>query len=137
MGDGLIVDGIGGHVATLPRRLDGHKQEPRTSGIIGAVDRAQISAHLATLDGVREQATGGRTTWRVQGRLVGRLEDDETLLVRSRHVDRERLVRDQPDVFYVTPAIEAHHKVLVHLPAADPDDVRRVLSAAWELQHRG
>jgi hypothetical protein len=33
--------------------------------------------------------------------------------------------------------IEAHHKVLVHLPVADPEAVRRVLTAAWELQHRG
>ena len=101
------------------------------------MDRAVLDEHLATLAGIREQVTGGRTTWRVQGRLVARLEDDETLLLRSQPADRERLVRDQPDVFYVTPAIESHHKVLVHLPAADADDVRRALGAAWELQHRG
>ena len=101
------------------------------------MDPADVSEHLAGLDGVREQATGSRTTWRVHGRLVARLEDEETLLVRSLTPDRERLVADDPDAFYVTPAIEAHHKVLVHLPAADPDAVRRVLTAAWELQRGG
>ena len=98
------------------------------------VDHAWISEHLASLEGVHPQVTGSRTTWRVQGRLVARLEDDETLLVRALPADRERLAARQPDAFYVTPAIEAHHKVLVHLPLADPDDVRRVLTAAWELQ---
>lgn len=95
-----------------------------------------ISAHLATLAGIREQATGARTTWRVDGRLVARLEDDDTLLVRSMPVDRERLVARLPDVFYVTPAVEGHHKVLVHLPLADPDVVRHVLTGAWDLQRR-
>ena len=97
---------------------------------------AWISEHLASLEGVREEVVGARTTWRVQGRLVARLEDDQTLLVRSQLVDRERLAARLPDAFHVTPAIEAHHKVLVHLPLADPDDVRRVLTAAWELQRR-
>ncbi len=98
------------------------------------MDVSAITTHLETLDGVREQATGSRRTWRVRGRLVARLEDDETLLVRSMAADREQLVAADPETFYVTPAIEAHHKVLVHLPAADTDAVRRVLTAAWELQ---
>jgi len=98
------------------------------------MDVAAVAEHLATLDGVRETRVGGRRTWQVRGRLVARLEDDETLLVRSRAPDRERLVDAAPDAFYVTPALEAHHKVLVHLPVADADAVRRALSAAWELQ---
>jgi hypothetical protein len=102
--------------------------------MIGCVDLSWISDHLASLEGVREQAEGSRTTWRAQGRLVARLEDGETLLVRASLADRERLAARLPDAFYVTPAIEAHHKVLVHLPLADPDDVRRVLTAAWEMQ---
>ncbi len=98
------------------------------------MDHAAISEHLTSLEGVREEVAGSRTTWRVQGRLVARLEDAETLLVRSLPADRERLAARLPDAFYVTPAIEAHHKVLVHLPLAEPDDVRRVLTTAWELQ---
>ena len=101
------------------------------------MDAADVEEQLEGLEGVRSRRDGSRTTWRVQGRLVARLEDGETLLVRSRRSDRERLVAADPDAFYVTPAIEAHDKVLVHLPAADPDNVRRVLAAAWELQHRG
>jgi hypothetical protein len=101
------------------------------------VDRSWIGEHLASLEGVREEVSGARTTWRVRGRLVARLEDDETLLVRSLPAERERLAARLPDAFCVTSAIEAHHKVLVHLPLADPDDVRPVLTAAWEMQREG
>jgi hypothetical protein len=101
------------------------------------VDHSWIGEHLATLEGVRAEVSGSRTTWRVDGRLVARLEDEQTLLVRSLPADREWLAARLPNAFYVTPAIEAHHKVLVHLPRAQPDDVRRVLTAAWELQRRG
>lgn len=100
------------------------------------MDAADVGATLDGLEGVRSHQDGTRTTWRVQGRLVARLEDPETLLVRSLRRHRERLVAAEPDAFYVTPAIEAHDKVLVHLPAAGAEAVRRVLSAAWELQHR-
>ncbi|MBM7513441.1 hypothetical protein JOD65_002985 [Nocardioides cavernae] len=98
------------------------------------MDAAAIEEHLAGLEGVRSRTDEGRTTWRVSGRLVARLEDAETLVVRSLPDDRERFAAEDPDAFYVTPAIEAHHKLLVHLPAADDDAVRRLLTAAWELQ---
>lgn len=98
------------------------------------MDLTWISDHLSALDGVREDVSGSRTTWRVEGRLVARLEDEHTLLVHARPADRERLAARLSDAFYVTPAIEDHHEVLVHLPLADPDDVRPVLTAAWELQ---
>ena len=98
------------------------------------MDYAWIGEHLATLEGIREEVSGSHTTWRVQGRLVARLEDERTLLVHSLPADREWLAARLPDEFYVTPAIEDHHEVLVHLPLAEPDDVRRVLTSAWELQ---
>lgn len=98
------------------------------------MDVAAIEEHLAGLEGVCSRADGGRTTWRVGGRLVARLDDAETLVVRSRPDDRERFVAEDPDAFYVTPAVEAHHKLVVHLPAANDDAVRRALTAAWELQ---
>ena len=98
------------------------------------MDVSTVADHLASLDGVRESRTGSRRTWRVAGRLVARLEDHETLLVRSPAPERERLVAADPDAFYVTPAVEAHDKVLVHLPAVGADAVRRALTAAWQLQ---
>lgn len=99
------------------------------------MDPADVEQHLAGLDGMRSRTVDGRTTWTLRGRLVARLEDGETLLVRSLPPEREKLVASHPDAFYVTPAVEAHHKVLVHLPIADADDVRAALTAAWHLQH--
>lgn len=100
------------------------------------MDAAAIEEHLAGMEGVRASTDRGRMTWRVRGRLVARLEDAETLVVRCLPSDRERFVAEDADAFYVTPAVEAHHKVLVHLPTADDDAVHRVLTAAWELQKR-
>ncbi len=98
------------------------------------MDAAAIEEHLAGLEGIRMSTDGGRATWRVGGPLVARLEDAETLVVRCLSADRERFVAEDPDAFYVTPAVEAHDKVLVHLPKVDDDAVRRALTAAWGLQ---
>lgn len=47
------------------------------------MDIAAIEPHLAGLEGARTQVDGSRATWRVNDRLVARLEDAETPLVRS------------------------------------------------------
>ena len=98
------------------------------------MDLDQVRDHLAGLDGVREQRRDGRTGWYVGGRMVARVEDDETLVVRSELVDRERLVDDHPDTFSVTPPLEAHRKVLADLRRGDDVAIRAALTAAWELQ---
>jgi hypothetical protein len=100
------------------------------------MDLDQVRDHLAGLDGVKEQRRDGRTGWYVGGRLVARVEDDETLVVRSGLDDRERLVDDHPDTFSVTPPLEAHLKVLADLRRGDDAAIRAALTAAWELQHR-
>ena len=100
------------------------------------MDISEVSEHLSTLTGVREQRRDGRTGWYVDGRLVARLEDDETLLVRSEFTDREHLVETLPDTFSVTPRMESHMKVLADLRRGDPDAIRAAITAAWELQRR-
>ena len=98
------------------------------------MDLAQVRDHLADLDGVREQRRDGRTGWYVGGRLVARVEDDETLVVRSGLDEREALVDAHPDTFSVIPPLEAHLKVLVDLRRGDDAAIRAALTAAWELQ---
>jgi len=100
------------------------------------MDISEVREHLSTLTGVREQRREGRTGWYVDGRLVARQEDDETLLVRSDLEDREHLLEALPDTFSVTPRMEGHMKVLADLRRGDPDAIRAAVTAAWELQRR-
>ena len=100
------------------------------------MDVDQVAEHLAGLDGVRERRRDGRRGWYVGGRLVARVEDDETIVVRSDLPARERLVDAHPDTFSVTPPLEAHMKVLADLRRGDPAAIRAALTAAWELQRR-
>jgi len=97
------------------------------------MDLDQVRDHLAGLDGVREQRRDGRVGWYVAGRLVARVEDDETLVVRSDFAERERLVDAHPDTFSVPP-LEAHMKVLADLRRGGDAAIRAALTAAWELQ---
>ncbi len=98
------------------------------------MDLDDVRRHLTGLDGVKEQRRDGRTGWYVGGRMVARVEDDETLVVRSELDAREALVDAHPDTFSVTPPLEAHQKVLADLRRGDPVAVRDALTAAWELQ---
>ena len=98
------------------------------------MDLDQVRDHLGGLDGVRERRVGGRTGWYVGGRLVARVEDDETLVVRSEVAVRERLVDAHPSTFSVTPPLEAHMKLLADLHRGDAAAIRSALTAAWELQ---
>lgn len=98
------------------------------------MDLDAVRVHLAGLAGVKEQRRDGRTGWYVAGRMVARVEDDETLVVRSSFDDRERLVDAHPDTFSVSPPLEAHLKVLADLRRGDASAIRAALTAAWELQ---
>ncbi len=92
-------------------------------------------ARIATgLEGVRARTRQGRRGWYLDGRLVARAEDDNTLVVRSDFGARERLVEEHPEIFTVTPQLEAHMKVLLDLDAATHEVLTDALEAAAELQ---
>lgn len=95
-----------------------------------------IGRHLDRLDGVRRRESSGRTGWYLDGRLVARVEDEETLLIRSDFADREHLVDAHPETFYVTPRAAAHQKVMADLRRGDPGAILEALDAAWYLQRR-
>ncbi|WP_432478586.1 hypothetical protein [Nocardioides sp. GXQ0305] len=98
------------------------------------MDLDQVCDHLSGLDGVREQQRDGRTGWYVGGRLVARVEDEDTLVLRCDFDERERLVDAYAGTFSVTPHLEAHMKVLADLRRGDATAIRSALTAAWELQ---
>lgn len=98
------------------------------------IDLDLLARHALSLDGVRERGSGRRRGWYYDGRLVARLEDDESVVVRCDFDSREVLLVERPETFSVPPRLESHQKVLVDLVRGDPDSALAAVTAAWELQ---
>lgn len=94
-------------------------------------------AHAALAhERVRVQTRGGLLRWEVDGRLLARQLDADTVVVRCDFEVREQLVQRHPETFTVQPRFEAHQMVVVELATARPEAVTRAVRAAWELQRK-
>lgn len=96
----------------------------------------EVGGYAESLPGVTRKGTEARPAWYVNNRLVVRLHDANTLVIRVPLSKRERLLADCPDAFGVPPRMEAHHKVEAYLDAAQPEAVRRAIDLAWEMQQQ-
>ena len=94
----------------------------------------EVGEHAESLPGVKRKGTTARPGWYVDDRLVARLADPTTLVVRVPLSRREELLEAHPTTFGVTPRMESHHKVEAYLDRADPAGVRRALELAHEFQ---
>lgn len=56
-----------------------------------------------------------------------------TLVVRCDLDDRERLLEDAPDTYYVTDYYQPHPVVLVRLAQLDPHALRDLLAVSWRM----
>jgi hypothetical protein len=59
--------------------------------------------------------------------------DADTLVVRMEHEDRQYLLEDAPDTYYVTEYYERHPVVLVRMELLEQDALRDLLSVSWRL----
>lgn len=98
------------------------------------IDLERLGRHALSLDGVRERGAGRRRGWYCDGRLVARVEDDQSVVVRCAFDTREDLLAGHPETFSVPPRLESHQKVLVDLLRGDTDSALAAVTAAWELQ---
>lgn len=96
----------------------------------------EVAAYAESLAGVKRKGTEARPAWYVDDRLVVRLDDPGTVVIRVPLHEREALLRAHPDTFGVPPRMEAHHKVEAYLAEAEPDAVRRAIELAWQMQRR-
>jgi len=96
----------------------------------------EVGRYAESLPQVKRKGTESRPAWYVDDRLVVRLHDANTLVIRVPLSKRESLLESYPDSFGVPPRMEAHHKVEAYLDRAPPPAVRRAIDLAWEMQHR-
>ena len=83
---------------------------------------------------VKRKGTTARPAWYVHDRLVVRLIDKTTAVIRVPLSKRESLLATYPTSFGVPPRFEAHHKVEAYLDRAEPRAVRAAIDLAWEMQ---
>ena len=67
------------------------------------------------------------------GLATHRSADPETLVVRVSVEERQWLMEDAPETYYVTDYYEKYPLVLVRLSRIDPDALRDLLSVSWRL----
>ena len=96
----------------------------------------EVGAYAESLPGVKRKGTATRPAWYVDDRLVVRLQDPTTVVVRVPLSKREALLVEHADTFGVPPRMEIHHKVEAYLEHADPAAVRTAIRLAWEMQRR-
>jgi len=96
----------------------------------------EVGRHAESLASVKRKGTASRPAWYVHDRLVVRLQDPDTLVIRVPLSQRERLLETYPGSFGVPPRMEAHHKVEAYLDRADPAAVHEAIDLAWDMQRR-
>jgi hypothetical protein len=67
------------------------------------------------------------------GLATHRSAEQETLVVRVGVEEREHLLEDAPDIYYLTDYYRNHPVVLVRLSQIDSDALRDLLSMSWRL----
>jgi hypothetical protein len=96
----------------------------------------EVGRYAESLSQVKRKGTESRPAWYVNDRLVVRLQDPNTLVIRVPLSKRESLLDAYPESFGVPPRMEAHHKVEAYLDQAQPRAVRTAIDLAWEMQRR-
>ena len=95
-----------------------------------------VARYAESLPGVKRKGTESRPAWYLHDRLVVRVQDHDTLVIRVPSSKRESLLERYPDSFGVPPRMEAHHKLEAYLDHAPAHAVCEAIDLAWEMQRR-
>jgi hypothetical protein len=85
-----------------------------------------------TLPGVEEGTSYGTPAWKVKGKLFARQhQDGESLVIATDFADREALMEEDPETFYITDHYLNYPWVLVRLAKLRADQLPDLLRQAW------
>jgi hypothetical protein len=90
------------------------------------------------LDGVEESTAYGSPCLKVGGHMfacvaINKQAEPNTLMIRLSSVEeREALIAEQPEVYYLKPHYEPYPCVLVRLGRVHADALRELLHGAWQ-----
>jgi hypothetical protein len=87
-----------------------------------------------SLNKVEEGTSYGTAAFKAGGKLFARLkEDNESLVVRTTFEERDEMMADDPETYYITDHYLKYPWVLVRLPKVHPDAMRDLLKRACRL----
>jgi hypothetical protein len=85
-----------------------------------------------SLENSEEGKSYGTAAFKVRGALFLRLkEDGESLVVRTDFEQRDALIAEDPETYYITDHYLKYPWVLVRLSRIDPDAMRDLIRMAW------
>jgi hypothetical protein len=85
-----------------------------------------------SLDNVEESTSYGTPAFKVKGALFARLRDDIGALVVHMSIDdRDALMADDPETYFITDHYLNYPWILVNLARVHPDAMRDLLRSAW------
>jgi hypothetical protein len=86
------------------------------------------------LDHVEEATSYGTPAFKVGGAMLARLRDDiGALVVRMSIDDRQELMAEDPETYFITDHYLNYPYILVNLARVQPDAMRDLLRGAWKL----
>ena len=83
------------------------------------------------LPGVEEGKSYGTPAFRVGGKFLVRLREDDEIAIRVEYAAREVLMGADPETFYITEHYRCYPAMIVRLSRVDPEDLRKLLEEAW------
>lgn len=109
-------------------RADNSRRRPH------GVSFAEASKFARTLPGVSESTSYGTPALKVKGKLFARLQEDgETLVLRMDSVNRDFLLHDEPNLFFLTDHYVNYPWILLRLTRVTMKRLRELLEDARRL----
>jgi hypothetical protein len=94
----------------------------------------EIRTMAVALGGVEEATSYGTPAFKVGRTMIARLRDDiGALVVRMSIEDRQELIAEDPETYFVTDHYLNYPYILVNLARVQPDAMRDLLRGAWKL----
>ena len=93
-----------------------------------------VLAAPAGLPEVEQSTSYGTPALKVRGKLIARLKDADTLVLRCPMEEKEVLLDAEPAIFFETPHYHGWSAILIRLAAIDPDHLRHHVARAWRMQ---
>jgi hypothetical protein len=98
------------------------------------VSFAEVSKLGRALPGVIESTSYGTPALKVDGKLLVRLKEDrETLVLRMDFVNRDLLLRAEPDLFFLTDHYLNYPSILLRLTRVTRPRLKELLEDSWRL----
>lgn len=92
-----------------------------------------ICKPLLKLKGIEKSTSYNTPTLKLKGKLLVRLrEDNATIAIAVGLEDRDKLLRDQPEVFFLTDHYDNYPYVLARLSLLHPDELLELIKPQWQ-----